>query len=193
MKTLADSKSRLSAILTREERVALSMDMFLRVVAALQDSPVLQGWMVVSRDDAVLTVAAERGGCPLMEEGLGLNASLCQASGETLRLGGEALLVIPGDVPLLSPKDIDGIVSLAVEECSAVVAPSRRRDGTNALLLKPPDLIPFSFGNGSFEAHLALARGTGAALHTYFSEGVAFDVDTEDDWRELKARLSATW
>lgn len=190
MKALDQSKSRLSSVLTTEERVALSFEMLVRVVAALSSAQSLAGWIAVSSDESVLNYAAERGGRPLMEREKDLNAALCQAAQEAVALGGEAIVIVPGDVPFVSAYDIDAIVSLASEERTVAIAPSRRCDGTNALLLKPPDLIPFSFGPGSLQTHVALARETGAALHTYSSDGIAFDVDTEEDWHELTTRSS---
>ena len=45
-----------------------------------------------------------------------------------------------------------------------VIAAADARDGTNALLLSPPDIIEPHFGPGSLEAHLRAARDAGATV-----------------------------
>jgi 2-phospho-L-lactate guanylyltransferase len=71
-----------------------------------------------------------------------------------------------------------------------VIAPCRHGTGTNALLLRPPGLIPFSFGPDSLSAHCAAARAAGVEPIIYRDERVAFDLDTPEDWEELGEQIS---
>jgi len=64
-----------------------------------------------------------------------------------------------------------------------VIAPCRHGTGTNALLLRPPDLIPFAFGPDSFAAHCAAACAAGVEPIIYRADNIAFDLDTPEDWR----------
>lgn len=66
---------------------------------------------------------------------------------------------------------------------SLVIAPCRHATGTNALLMRPPGLIPFTFGPGSFAAHCAAARAVSVEPVIYRAETIAFDIDTPDDWQ----------
>ena len=66
---------------------------------------------------------------------------------------------------------------------AVVIAPCRRESGTNALLLRPADLVPFSFGPASFAAHCAAARAAGVEPAVYRSASIALDLDTPEDWR----------
>jgi 2-phospho-L-lactate guanylyltransferase len=63
-----------------------------------------------------------------------------------------------------------------------VIAPCRHRTGTNALLLRPPGLIPFAFGPDSFAAHCAAARAAGVEPVVHRANSLAFDLDTPEDW-----------
>jgi 2-phospho-L-lactate guanylyltransferase len=74
---------------------------------------------------------------------------------------------------------------------AVVLAPCRRRRGTNALLLHPPQLIPFTFGPDSFEAHRQAAQALGLEPVIYESPAVAFDLDTPEDWAELKLKQAS--
>jgi 2-phospho-L-lactate guanylyltransferase len=65
-----------------------------------------------------------------------------------------------------------------------VIAPCHHSTGTNALFLRPADLIPFAFGPDSFAAHCASARAIGVEPTVYRTQSLAFDLDTPADWRE---------
>jgi 2-phospho-L-lactate guanylyltransferase len=67
-----------------------------------------------------------------------------------------------------------------------VLAPDRAGTGTNALLLRPPEGMPFAFGAGSYARHRALARKHRVAVATFRAAGMAFDVDGPADLEELR-------
>ncbi|MCJ7549608.1 MAG: hypothetical protein MUQ30_07995, partial [Anaerolineae bacterium] len=62
-----------------------------------------------------------------------------------------------------------------------VIAPDRRELGTNALLVTPPDLVPFCFGPDSFRQHLAAAEAAGVTPIVFRSPDLAMDVDVPED------------
>ena len=68
------------------------------------------------------------------------------------------------------------------------MAPDRAGTGTNALALRPPDVIGFRFGAGSFAAHAAEIERAGVPAVAVNRGGLAFDLDTPADlarWLEL--------
>jgi 2-phospho-L-lactate guanylyltransferase len=73
-----------------------------------------------------------------------------------------------------------------------VIAPSRRLDGTNALFLRPPGLIPFAFGPGSLEQHQQAARAMGLEPVIYRSPTTALDLDVPMDLEAWRKRNEAT-
>ena len=54
-----------------------------------------------------------------------------------------------------------------------VLAPDRHDQGTNALLLRPPGILPFQFGQESFPRHVALAQARAAEVLVYRAPGTA--------------------
>ena len=95
--------------------------------------------------------------------------------------GADAILVLPIDIPNVSPDRLAPLVELA-EDVDPLVAivPDRHGRGTNALLLSPPDVIEFCFGGDSKDAHLGAARAAGA--HVEVLDGpLSLDIDTPDD------------
>ena len=56
----------------------------------------------------------------------------------------------------------------------------RAGSGTNVLLVAPPDVIGFRFGDGSRAAHAAAARAAGA-VYVEIAGPLDLDLDTPDD------------
>ncbi len=70
-----------------------------------------------------------------------------------------------------------------------IVVPDRHGDGTNALLLTPPDAIQPAFGPGSRERHERLAEEAGATCTAIAVATLGLDVDTVDDLAALRTAL----
>ena len=61
------------------------------------------------------------------------------------------------------------------------IAPDEAGAGTNALYVRPPDLLSFDYGGASCRRHLAQARARGARVDRIDRPGLRFDLDTPDD------------
>jgi 2-phospho-L-lactate guanylyltransferase len=188
VKPLAEAKSRLSEVLTNEERHWLSRHVLDKVLAALLDHPALAGTVVVSRDPAILHRLPGPSLVGLAETGQDLNAALRQATDWVRTRQGDAVLVLPADVPLVEPDDVAAIIRLAQEERCIVVAPCRREEGTNALLVRPAGGLEYTFGPGSFHHHCHQAEARGLAVHVYYSNSLALDIDQPADLVEYVSR-----
>ncbi|MGH2514859.1 MAG: 2-phospho-L-lactate guanylyltransferase [Ktedonobacterales bacterium] len=188
---LALAKSRLAGTLAPEDRRELVLWMASRVLRAVQQSASVAALAVVSPDRDALQWASERGAIAISQDGGRLNAGLFQARRWALACGAEALLVLLADLPLLTPEEVHTFV--AVDDTPApaptvALAPDRRRIGTNGLLLRPVDALPFAFGRASFSRHSELATTEGISPRVFASPGFAFDVDEPDDIETLRAR-----
>jgi 2-phospho-L-lactate guanylyltransferase len=182
VKPFAEAKTRLRRVLSDEERCALARAMLARTLSVIGRVGEIRQTLVVSRDPQALEEARGLGARPLLETGAGdLNAALREASEEAVREGADAILVIPADLPLLTLEDVRALVDLRSRPPVIVVAPDRLKRGTNALLLSPPALIEYSFGDESFGRHVAQAEASGARLEICESPGLRLDVDGPDD------------
>jgi 2-phospho-L-lactate guanylyltransferase len=96
-------------------------------------------------------------------------------------MGGDSLLVIPGDVPLITHDDVDFILEKEKPYHSVILIPARDELGTNAILKKPPDVIPSRFGYDSFKKHIDEARHKNIPYEIYNLPRVALDIDDPQD------------
>jgi 2-phospho-L-lactate guanylyltransferase len=179
-KPYAEAKSRLSPVLTNAQRTTLSrwlLQRTLRMARAVAGRVV-----VVSRDRALLMHAKAAGAWGLLEMSPGLNPALTQAARFAQVRGASGVLILPTDLPRLRAQDLKAILALGTASPTAVITPCRHETGTNALLVRPPDLIQFAFGPDSFAAHCAAARAAGVEPAVYRADSIAFDLDTPQDW-----------
>jgi 2-phospho-L-lactate/phosphoenolpyruvate guanylyltransferase len=185
VKELWRTKSRLGPILDPGARAGLTLYMMGRVISALRAAGI-ENVCVVSPDRIVLDEAQMRGAAPLRQESRGLNPALDEGRLWAMERGASALLVLPADLPLLDAEDVRAVLESAVEAPSMTISPDGTRAGTNALLLRPPDALPFAFGPDSYEAHLRAARERGLDVRVCERSHLAFDLDTADDLTRLK-------
>lgn len=187
VKALATVKQRLAPALSIAARQELVRGWLVHVLQTLQVSGVVDHVLVVSGDPAVGLLATRYGAEALAEAGNGgLNAALAQATAYARAHGAAATLVIPADLPGLTPQDVAALCAAAraLPGTGVVLAASRDGQGTNALLCWPPEAIPPAFGPGSFQRHRAAARSRDLCVVVLDRPGLAFDIDTPDDLRE---------
>lgn len=185
VKDLWGTKSRLAPVLNPGARAGLTVYMMGRVISALSGAGV-ERVCVVSPDRVVLSQARERGAMPLLQQSRGLNPALEEGRRRAVEEGASSLLVLPADLPLIESDDVRALLEETAPS-SVVISPDGARSGTNALLLSPPDALPFAFGPGSFEAHLSSARERGLEVLVRENSHLAFDLDTVDDLARFKA------
>ena len=184
VKLLLRSKMRLSEVLKPQERQTLTLSMLEDVFRAVTKSSLVHQTVLVSSDSKVQEYAGVLGATYLMEERRGLNRAVEQAISWCVQNNAKSVLVLPGDIPLITPDDVNQIVNLGSEETSIVIA-SSRNGGTNALLQKPPNLIPLHFGQASFSKHISEASNKGIAAKIYRSQNVTMDIDSPEDLENL--------
>jgi 2-phospho-L-lactate/phosphoenolpyruvate guanylyltransferase len=186
VRSLSGSKSRLGEPLDAEERASLVLGLLRRTVRAALGARRLSGVVVVSMDSELLDEAADMGAAILLQETDGLNEGLQEARAAA-HAEATAVLILPADLPEVAASSIDQLAEaadlmLAEDPARPVVAlvPDRHGTGTNALLMSPPGVIEFCFGEGSRRAHEAAARRAGAS-YVELDGPLNFDLDTPED------------
>jgi len=185
---LEAAKTRLAPSLDPSERVMLASQLLQRVLRVARE---VTDDVVVISPSRPLAEIVEASGCRLsVQRGMGLNEGLDQARSDALMEGIETLVILHGDLPNLRADDIRTLCGALPDGDGpgVAIAPDRAGTGTNGLALRPPGVIGFRFGVGSFAAHAEAVERAGVPAVAVNRAGLAFDLDTPEDlarWLEL--------
>jgi 2-phospho-L-lactate/phosphoenolpyruvate guanylyltransferase len=165
MKSMDLAKSRLSAVLDPAGRRALAGQMLDHVLETLRRAGISPVRIADGDRDLNTDVAAA--------------ARLVQDEGAA------DLLLVMADLPYLATDDVAAL--LEAGRHSAVVIAEAKDGGTNALLLRPPTALEFTFATGqpSARRHAELARAAGIEPAIVRRPGLARDIDTPADLAAL--------
>jgi len=185
---LEAAKTRLAPSLSPEERVMLASQLLQRVLKVTRQ--VCDDVVVISPSRALAEIVEPSGARLIVQRGMGLNEGLEQARFDALVDDIETLVVLHGDLPNLQGGDVETLIAaLPNGDAPAVaIAPDRAGTGTNGLVLRPPGVIRFCFGVGSFAKHLDEVTRAEVPLVAVNRAGLSFDLDTPEDlvrWLEL--------
>jgi 2-phospho-L-lactate/phosphoenolpyruvate guanylyltransferase len=191
VKSFGAAKQRLAPALGAGSRQALAQAMFSDVLASLRRVPGVDAVAVVTSDRVAEAAAlGERVEVLRDTEMAGQSAAALIGIRHAQAHGFDRVLLVPGDTPLLDPGEVAGLLRRALDGgIAALIVPDRHGEGTNALLLTPPDAITPAFGPGSRERHERLAREAGATVTAVDVPTLGLDVDTVEDLAALRAAL----
>ena len=186
-KPFGTAKSRLAEVLPDAARWQLARDLLEHTLGVLRSTDQLDGVAVVTRDPEVEAMAFAYGALPLPETSSRLDGLIDGALDALRARGAASALVVLADLPRLSAADLVRMIELGARH-PVVLAPDAREEGTNALLVAPPDRMRTCFGRrGSFRAHRERAAELGIETVVFRAPSLAFDLDTVDDLALLSA------
>ena len=181
VKRFADAKRRLAGGIDDERREALVAAMLEDTLEAISGARSIERTVVVSGDPHAQEIAAA-GGVEVLpdpaDEGH-VTAALAGIARAEVD-GAECVVLLPGDCPLLDPKELDRLLT-GVPSSYVAIVPDRHGTGTNALVLSPPSAIEPAFGEGSRTRHVAAAREANIPFAVEELPSLALDLDTPAD------------
>lgn len=190
VKPLRRGKSRLADVLTSEERTDLNRHLLENTIDTLKSIPEIEHVLVVSRDSEALAMARDLGARTVMENrNSDLNIALARATVVAKTYATRGVMILPVDLPLITPEDIQAMLDKVGEPPVVVVAPDRCYNGTNAMLVCPAGLIEYEYGPGSFERHCERATAVGARLEICELPSLSLDLDNPEDLNLVEAGL----
>jgi len=177
-------------MLSEDERTDLNRRLLVHTLTILGSIPEIEHILVISRDPAALSLARNHGARTVQENGTPqLNVALARATIVVKNYHTHGVLIVPADLPLLTPEDVRLMLDHATAPPVVVVAPDRHKEGTNCLLICPVGLIEYEFGPGSFQKHCAQAIRAGARLEIVDLPSLALDMDLPEDLDQVSREL----
>ena len=195
IKDTSDAKRRLAGVLCAGRRQQLALAMFEDVLATLTGVRELGSIVVVTVDPAAAAIAARYGA---RVSNAGAREGHTGAVTATAReLAAEAMLTLPGDIPLVEADDIRQLIDVHRHATGRgarafTIVPAWDERGSNAILCSPAAAVPLRFGADSFLPHLAAARRCAIEPTVARMPRIALDVDTPDDLALFLATPSPT-
>jgi 2-phospho-L-lactate guanylyltransferase len=182
VKEMAGAKQRLASLLSPAERVALMQVMLRDVLMALSAAQDLAGIAMVTLDPWAQALA-EAHGARIITEGAGEgHTGAVTAAASVLQAEGiAAILTLPGDVPAVKTPEVEALIAAVTIPPAFIIAPAHDEQGSNAILLSPPNAVKLRFGEDSYFPHLASARVAGITPQILRLPGIAMDIDHPAD------------
>jgi 2-phospho-L-lactate guanylyltransferase len=189
VKRFGAAKQRLAADIDDERRAELAAAMLEDVLEAIGAARSVERTIVVTNEPRAAELATAAGAEVLAdpEEGGHSEAALAGIS-RALQLGAVCAVLLPGDCPLLDPRELERLLT-GIPDRYVAIAADRHGTGTNALALAPPDAIRPAFGEGSCARHVAAAREAGIPFAVEELPSLALDLDTPADVVALTREL----
>ena len=206
VKNPQSAKQRLSGLLSATQRETLARILYKQTLASLCQAEGIDRVVVVTSDSEAAAHASRCGALVFDEDRqVSHSVSADAACLRAIHLGATTVLLVPIDVPLVTPGDFSRLAAAArtgpetgpptssqkgpkkSTEKSLIVVPSADGTGTNALARTPPDVIESRFGPGSCRAHMDQACSKNVEAKVLRIPGLMFDIDTPEDVAELLA------
>lgn len=182
VKDTTAAKQRLAGAVPPQLRQGLALAMLEDVLHALATARSLAGMVVVTVDAAAHHLATRYGARVLTEDARDGHTAAVAAAARVLAAEGRAgMLQVPGDIPLVSPSEIDFLLAMHRSAPAFTIAPSHDDFGSNAVLVTPPGAVPLTFGDDSFFPHLRTAQAHGIAPLIVRLPGIGLDIDRPED------------
>jgi 2-phospho-L-lactate guanylyltransferase len=182
VKEMADAKQRLAPLLSPEERIALMQVMLRDVLAALSAAQGLAGIALVTLDPWAQAQAKAYDARIITEGAREGHTGAVTAAAAALQAEGVASIVtLPGDIPAAKPMEIEALIAAAGAAPAFMIAPAHDEQGSNAILMSPPNVVKLRFGEDSYFPHLAAARAAGIMPQILRLPGIAMDIDHPAD------------
>lgn len=192
IKNLNETKHRLKSVLNPQERRFFFVAMFEDVLTTLLAVPELEQVVVATVCPTAAKIAENYGASVLStEKDEGQTAAVARAAEILEAKGVSKILMLPGDVPLVTVEEIQAVIATHESACSTTdvpamtIVPARDEQGSNCIVLSPPTAAPLRFGPNSYFPHLEMAQKLELSLNTPKLFGIGLDIDTPEDLLEL--------
>ena len=180
VKTFSKAKTRLN--LPSNQRDAICKIMLEEVVRTISNTKNINKIIVVSKDDEALKISKKFNVKEIFDDDeSGVNHAVSLADNYLENSEFDASIVFPQDIPFIQSQDIDNLIRFQKFQQSVLVVPSRRFDGTNALLRMPTNLMKTHYDEDSYKIHLEVGKSLTSNTSLIFLRRIMLDIDNQED------------
>ena len=184
VKTFSLAKTRLG--LSSQQKEDLCKIMLEEILHILSISPQIEKTIIVTKEEKAIELGKKYNAIIIPDkEEKSVNNAVALADKYLLENKFDASIVFPQDIPFIKTQDIDFMLNYKVPPNFAIIVPSRRFDGTNALVRMPIDLMATHYDEDSYKIHMNTAKEYTRNVALVFVKRIMWDVDNMDDLRFL--------
>lgn len=184
VKTFSNAKTRLGLSPAKIEN--LCEIMLEEILHTISISPQIDKTIIVTKEEKAIEIGKKFNAVVLIDEKEeSVNSAVSIADKYLLENKYDASIVFPQDIPYIKTQDIDFMLNYKAPPNFAIIIPSRRFDGTNALARMPIDLMETHYDEDSYKIHMNTAKEHTLNVAMVFVKRIMWDVDNIEDLKFL--------
>ena len=184
VKTFSNAKTRLG--LSQDQKEKLCKVMLEEILHTISISPQIEKIIMVTKEEKAMDIGEKFNAIIIVDEKEeSVNSAVALADKYLSENNFHASIVFPQDIPYIKTQDIDFMLNYKAPPNFAIVVPSRRFDGTNALVRMPIDLMETHYDEDSYKIHMNTAKEHTLNVALIFVKRIMLDVDNTEDLKFL--------
>ena len=182
VKTFSKAKTRLD--LSPQQVEDLCKVMLEEILHIISISPQIEKIIIVTREKKAIEIGKKFNTITIIDEKEeSVNSAVALADKYLLENNFHASIVFPQDIPFIKTQDIDFMLNYKTHPNFAIIVPSRRFDGTNALERMPIDLMETHYDEDSYKIHMNTAKEHTLNVAMVFVKRIMWYIDNVEDLR----------
>ncbi|WP_420545012.1 2-phospho-L-lactate guanylyltransferase [Nitrosopumilus sp.] len=180
VKTFANAKTRLD--ISSSQKQKLCEIMLEEILHTISISPQIEKTIIVTKEEKAIEIGKKFNTITIIDEKEeSVNNAVSLADKYLIENNFHASIVFPQDIPYIKTQDIDFMLNYKAPPNFAIIVPSRRFDGTNALMRMPTDLMETHYDEDSYKIHMNIAKKHTLNVAMVFVKRIMWDVDNIED------------
>jgi len=180
VKTFSIAKTRLQLPTQKVEE--LCKIMLEEILHTLSICPKIEKIILITKEKKAIEIGKKFNTITIIDEKEeSVNQAVSLADKYLLENNFNASVVFPQDIPSIKTQDIDFMLKHQLHPNFAIIIPSRKFDGTNALVRMPIDLMKTHYDNDSYRNHMKTAKEHTMNVAMVFVKRIMLDIDNQED------------
>ena len=180
IKSFSKSKSRLN--LSQSDTKYLCETMLKEILLVISEAKSIDDIIIVSKDESALDIGKKFNCIEIIDEKeSGVNDAVSLANEFLVEHSYSCSIVLPQDVPLIFPEDLDNLIRFYQNNEHAIIVPSRHFDGTNALLRIPMPNMKTRYDEGNYKFQFEPIKTARMKYSLALIHRIMIDIDNIED------------
>ena len=180
IKSFSKSKSRLN--LSQSDTKYLCEIMLKEILHVISEAKSIDDIIIVSKDESALDIGKKFNCIEIIDEKeSGVNDAVSLANEFLVEHSYSCSIVLPQDVPLIFPEDLDNLIRFYQNNEHAIIVPSRHFDGTNALLRIPMPNMKTRYDEGNYKFQFEPIKTARMKYSLALIHRIMIDIDNIED------------